>query len=154
MKGLSRPWRTRPSIHRHYPISPSPHLPIPSGFTLIELMVVISLLVILASLGLVQYRQSIIHTNEAVLKDDVVKMREAIDQYYADKNQYPETLDALVSGGYIREVPRDTFTKSVSTWITIPSEPDANNPTAQPGIINVKSGFAGTALDGTPYSDW
>ena len=124
------------------------------GFTLIELMVVMSLLVILASLGLVQYRQSIIHTNEAVLKDDLFKLRDALDQYYADKNKYPETLDSLVSDGYIRAVPKDPFTKSEGTWQTTLSEPDAANPTAQPGVENVKSGFDGTALDGTKYSDW
>src|SRR5579863_8257487 len=73
-----------------------------SGFTLIELMVVLSLIIVLASVGLVQYRQSIIHTNEAVLKDDLVKMRDALDQYYADKNQWPESLSALVSDGYVR----------------------------------------------------
>ena len=131
------------------------HWPTPgAGFTLIELMVVISLLVILASVGLVQYRQSIVHTNEAVLKDDLYKLRDALDRYHADKNQYPESLDSLVSSGYIRAVPKDPFTKSETTWLTITSEPDAANPTAQPGVENVKSGSDGTALDGTKYSDW
>src|SRR5947207_5032980 len=125
-----------------------------SGFTLIELMVVISLLVILASMGLVQYRHSIVHSQEAVLRDDLFKIRDAIDQYYADKNQYPESLDALVSEGYIRAVPKDPITKSESTWQTTPSEPDPSNPTAQAGVYNVKSGSEGTALDGTRYSDW
>jgi len=117
-------------------------------------MVVISLIVVLASIGLVQYKQSIIHTNEAVLKDDLFKLRDALDQYYADKNQYPASLDALVSDGYIRAVPKDPFTRSETTWQTELSEPDAANPTAQPGIYNVKSGFDGTALDGSKYSDW
>src|SRR5436190_12103433 len=85
-----------------------------SGFTLIELMVVISLLVILASMGLVQYRHSIVRSKEAVLKEDLFRIRDAIDQYYADKNQYPSTLDALVSDGYIRTVPKDPFTQSES----------------------------------------
>ena len=124
------------------------------GFTLIELMVVISLLVILASLGLVQYRNSIVHANEAVLKDDLFKLRDAIDQYYADKNQYPDSLDALVSEGYIRAVPQDPFTRSASSWQSVPAEPDASHPTAQPGVYDVKSGSDGTALDGTKYSDW
>jgi general secretion pathway protein G len=124
------------------------------GFTLIELMVVISLIVILASIGLVQYRYSLIHTDEAVLRDDLFKLRDAIDQYYADKNQYPSTLDALVSDGYIRAVPKDPITKSESSWQTIPSEPDASNPLTQPGVYNVKSGSDGTALDGTKYSEW
>jgi general secretion pathway protein G len=117
-------------------------------------MVVISLIVILASLGLVQYRHSIVHSQEAVLRDDLFKMRDAIDQYYADKNTYPESLDALVSDGYIRALPKDPFTKSESTWQTVPSEPDPANPTAQPGVYDVKSGSDGMSLDGSKYSDW
>jgi len=81
-------------------------------------------------------------------------MRDAIDQYYADKNQYPSGLDALVSEGYMRAVPKDPFTNSTSSWQTVPSEPDAANPTALPGINDVKSGAEATALDGTRYSDW
>ena len=124
------------------------------GFTLIELMVVISLIVILSSLAIVQYRHSIQMSQEAVLRDDLFKMRDAIDQYYADKNSYPQALDSLVSDGYIRALPKDPFTKSDSTWQTVPSEPDPSNPTAQPGVYDVKSGSDGTAADGTRYSDW
>jgi general secretion pathway protein G len=125
-----------------------------SGFTLIELMVVISLLVILASMGLVQYRQSIVRSKEAVLKEDLFRMRDAIDQYYADKNQYPSTLEALVSDGYLRRMPTDPFTNSESSWQTVPAEPDANNPVADPGVYDVKSGAEVNALDGTRYADW
>jgi len=124
------------------------------GFTLIELMVVLSIIVILSSLGLVQYRHSIVHSQEAVLHDDLTKLRDAIDQYYADKNQYPDSLDALVSDGYIRALPKDPFTRSETSWQTVPSEPDPSNPSAQPGVYDVKSGSDGTALDGTRYSDW
>jgi general secretion pathway protein G len=125
-----------------------------SGFTLIELMIVISLIVVLSSLALVQYRHSIVHSQEAVLRDDLFKLRDAIDQYYADKNTYPESLDALVSDGYIRSVPKDPFTKSESTWETVPSEPDPANPTAAPGVYDVKSGSDASSLDGSKYSDW
>jgi len=124
------------------------------GFTLIELMVVISLLVILASMGLVQYRNSITRTKEATLKEDLFRMRDAIDQYYADKNQYPSTLDSLVSDGYIRTVPKDPFTQSETTWQSVPAEPDPNNPVAEPGVYDVKSGSDATALDGTRYAEW
>jgi general secretion pathway protein G len=131
----------------NYPIQPR-------GFTLIELMIVLSLIVILATMGLVQYRNSQIHAREAVLREDLFRMRDAIDQYYADKNQYPSTLDALVSDGYLRKMPDDPFTKNSTSWQTVPAEPDPNNPTAEPGVYDVKSGSDATALDGTKYSEW
>jgi general secretion pathway protein G len=125
-----------------------------SGFTLIELMVVAAILIVLASLGLVQYRNSVVRARESVLKEDLFRMRDAIDQYYADKMQYPATLEALVTGGYMRKVPDDPFTMSASTWQTVPSEPDPNNPNSAPGIYDVKSGSEATALDNTKYADW
>ena len=124
------------------------------GFTIIELMVVLALIVILASLAMVQYRRTIIYSKEAVLRDDLTKLRDAIDQYYADKNQYPSTLGALASDGYLREIPKDPITESNSTWQEVPAEPDSSNPTAGPGVYDVKSGSDGTALDGTRYSEW
>jgi general secretion pathway protein G len=117
-------------------------------------MVVMALIVILASLAMVQYRRTIIYSKEAVLRDDLTKLRDAIDQYYADKNQYPSTLGALASDGYLREIPKDPITESNSTWQEVPAEPDATNPTAGPGVYDVKSGSDGTALDGTRYSEW
>jgi general secretion pathway protein G len=125
-----------------------------AGFTLIELMVVMSLIVILTTMGLAQYRNSVIYAREGVLKEDLFRLRDAIDQYYADKGQYPSTLDALVSDGYVRKLPEDPFTKSNSTWQTIPAEPDPNNPTAEAGVYDVKSGSDATALDGTKYAEW
>jgi len=124
------------------------------GFTLIELLVVISLISILATMGLVQYRNSVRHSQESVLKTNLFRMRDAIDQYYADKNRYPASLDALVTDGYLRRIPEDPVTRSADTWVTIPAEPDPANPSAEPGIFDVKSGAQGTALDGTSYSDW
>ena len=124
-----------------------------AGFTLIELMVVMSLIVILATVGLVQYRQSITYTKEAVLKDDLNKLRDAIDQYYADKNKYQSTLQDLVSSGYLRALPKDPFTNSDSSWQTVPAEPDPNNPTTQPGVYDVKSGAEGTTIDGKSLSE-
>ena len=124
------------------------------GFTLIELLIVLTLITILATMGLVQYRSSVTYAKEATLKQDLFRMRDAIDQYYADKNQYPSTLEALVSDGYLRKIPEDPFTKSNSTWQSIPAEPDPNNPTAEAGIYDVKSGSDATALDGTRYSEW
>ena len=124
------------------------------GFTIIELLVVVSIIVILATMGMTQYRHSVIYAREGVLKEDLFRLRDAIDQYYADKGQYPATLDALVSDGYVRKLPDDPFTRSNSSWQTVPAEPDPNNPTAEAGVFDVKSGSDATALDGTKYSEW
>ena len=125
-----------------------------SGFTMIELLVVVSLIVILATMGMTQYRTSVIHAREATLKEDLFRLRDAIDQYYADKGQYPSTLDALVSDGYVRKLPEDPFTKNNTSWQTVPAEPDPNNPVAEPGVYDDKSGSDATALDGTKYAEW
>jgi general secretion pathway protein G len=124
------------------------------GFTMIELAIVMSVIVILAAMGMAQYRNAQVRAGEAVLKEDLFQMRDAIDQFYADKNKYPTTLDELVSEGYIRKIPQDPITKSADTWQTVPAEPDPNNPTAEPGIYDVKSGSEASALDGTKYADW
>ena len=125
-----------------------------SGWTLIELLVVIALITILAGLAMTQYRNSVTSSKEAVLKTDLFRMRDAIDQYYADKGKYPASLDALVSDGYLRKIPEDPITRATDTWQTVPAEPDPANPSAEPGIYDVKSGAQGTGLDGTPYSEW
>src|SRR6478672_8528305 len=125
-----------------------------SGFTLVELLIVISLISILAAMGIVGYRNSVISAREAVLHTDLFRMRDAIDQYYADKGKYPSTLDSLVSEGYMRKVPEDPITKSSDTWVTVPAEPDPNNPSGEPGVYDVKSGAQGTALDGSSYADF
>ncbi len=124
------------------------------GFTIIELLVVLSIIMILATMGMTQYRQSVVYSRESILKEDLFRMRDAIDQYYADKGTYPGTLDALVSDGYVRKIPEDPFTKSNSSWQAVPAEPDPNNPTAEAGVFDVKSGSDATALDGTKYAEW
>lgn len=125
-----------------------------AGFTLLELMVVMSLIVILASLALVQYRHSVTLAREAVLKEDLYRMNDAIDQYYADKNKYPEALEDLVGAGYLRQIPVDPFTRSASTWQTVPAEPDPTNPASSFGIYAVKSGSEAMSSDGSRYADW
>ena len=144
----------RPTRLCNYPITRLSNFPIQTGFTLIELLVVVSLIVILASMGLAQYRNSIVRSREAVMKEDLFRMRDAIDQYHADKGQYPSSLDSLVSDGYLRKIPKDPFTDSESSWQTVPAEPDPNNPTAEAGVYDVKSGSDNTALDGSKYADW
>jgi general secretion pathway protein G len=124
------------------------------GFTLIELLIVMSLIVILAGIGLAVHANSQTRAREAVLKEDLFRMRDAIDQYYADKNAYPPSLDSLVTEKYLRAIPEDPFTGSNTTWQLTMSEIDAANPSAQPGVFDVKSGSEGRALDGTMYADW
>lgn len=125
-----------------------------SGWTLIELLVVIALITILAGLAMTQYRNSVTQAKEATLKTDLFRMRDAIDQYYADKGKYPASLEALVSDGYMRKIPEDPFTGTAETWQTTPAEPDPANPSAEPGIYDVKSGAEGTGLNGTAYTEW
>jgi general secretion pathway protein G len=124
-----------------------------AGWTLIEMLVVLALILVLASVAMTQYRNSIVSAREAVLRTDLFLMRDAIDQYYADKGKYPESLDVLVSERYIRAVPEDPITSSTD-WQTIaaPSEPGATSTST--GIYNVKSTAPGVSLDGSPYSEW
>jgi general secretion pathway protein G len=124
------------------------------GWTLIEMVVVMALIVILAGIATAQYRNSVTRSQEAVLKEDLFRLRDAIDQYYADKNKYPADLQTLVSDQYIREVPKDPFTQSADTWQTVPADPDPANPNLEPGVYNVKSGSDRTGLDGTAYAEW
>ena len=124
------------------------------GFTLIELLVVMTIIVLLASVGMVVYGTSVTRAKEAALSEDLFQMRKAIDEYYADKQKYPPSLDTLVTEKYLREIKPDPFTQSVETWQTVMSEPDASNPSAETGIWNVKSGAPGNGSDGRPYSEW
>jgi general secretion pathway protein G len=124
------------------------------GWTLIELLVVLSLIMILASVAMNQYNTSIRAAQEAVLKSNLMRMRDAIDQYFADKGTYPASIQTLVSEGYLRSVPTDPITRSNDTWTTTPAEPDPSRPSSDTGIYDVKSGSDGTAIDGSRYSDW
>lgn len=124
------------------------------GFTMIEMLIVMALVVILASVGMVQYKNSITRAEEATLKENLFRLRDAMDQFYADKNKWPSDLSELVSEGYIREVPVDPMTKSKETWQTKQAVPDPNNPASAGGIDDVHSGSERTALDGTRYAEW
>lgn len=131
----------------------SPRAP-QSGWTLIELVIVMAIITVLASLATVGARNAVVLSREATLKEDLFRMRDAIDQYYADKGKYPADLQALVSDQYIREVPVDPISNSRDSWQTVPAEPDPSNPSADPGIFNVKSGAEGTSLQGQAYSEF
>ena len=114
-----------------------------------------SIIVTLATIGLVQYRQSVMFAREAVLKDDLFQMREAIDQYYADKNQYPPTLDELVSSGYLRALPKDPVHELDELLADHPGRARSRTiPSRRSGVYDVKSGSDQTAMDGTRYADW
>ena len=124
------------------------------GFTLIELLIVVTLIVVLAGIGMSTYSTSVNRAKEAVLRENLFRMRDSIDQFYADKGAYPPDLSSLVSEGYMRQIPKDPFTESSDTWQVVMSEPDAANPNAAPGVYDIKSGAPGVSLDGTPYSDF
>ena len=121
---------------------------------MIELLIVMTIIIVLAALSMVGYRNSVRRSEEAVLKENLFRMRDAMDQYYADKAKWPSDLSELVSEGYIREIPEDPITHSKDTWRTEQAEPDANNPASSIGIDNVFSGSEETALDGSKYAEW
>ncbi len=124
------------------------------GFTLIELLIVIAIIGIIAGMAVAQLRTAPQRAREAVLKEDLYAIRDVIDQYFADKGKYPESLDTLVEEGYLRRIPVDPITESEGTWQTVQAEASDEDTEGAGGIIDVKSGADGTALDGTRYSDW
>jgi general secretion pathway protein G len=124
------------------------------GFTLVELMIVVSIILILISMAAPIYRNAVIRAREAVLRDNLFTMRQLIDEYTMDKQKAPQSLDELVSGGYIRKVPRDPFTGSDTTWQTVMEDSLQAVDQTAPGIIDVKSGSDKTSLEGTPYNTW
>ena len=124
-----------------------------SGWTLVEMLIVISLVVIMAGIATISYTTAITRSREAVLKEDLFRMRDAIDQYFADRTEYPASLDMLVSEGYLRTIPDDPFTDSSATWQTITADYDPSNPLTQ-GIYDVRSGAESLAIDGSPYAEW
>jgi general secretion pathway protein G len=125
-----------------------------AGFTLIELLVVVAIIGILAAVAVGQYKHSIQKAKEAVLKEDLFRMRTQINLYFADKGRYPYDLQALVDDQYLSAVPVDPITQSADTWIEEYAEMDEGDISTEPGIENVRSGAAGVAMDGTNYSDW
>lgn len=124
-----------------------------TGWTLIELVVVVSLMSTLVAIAMVGYGTAVTRAREAVLKEDLFRMRDAIDQYYADRTEYPPALENLVSEGYLRAIPEDPFTRSTATWQVVLAEYDPADPLAQ-GVFDVHSGASGAGLDGTPYAEW
>ena len=126
------------------------------GFTLIEVLIVVAIVGLLAAIAIPQYRHAQTKAREAVLKTDLYIFRDVINQYYADKQKYPSSLEDLVTDGYIRAIPVDPMTGSAETWVTVQEELGEleEGSTVEPGIYDVKSGSEGTGSDGRPYSEW
>lgn len=132
------------------------------GFTLLELIIVVAIIGILATIAMPNLKDMPRRANESVLKTNLRTIRDVIDQYYGDQGHYPESLDVLVEKKYFRIVPYDPMTKSNKSWVLVFEEPDLEEPPAEtdlpeggePGIIDVHSGSERLALNGTPYADW
>ena len=124
------------------------------GFTMVELMIVMAIIVILISIAIPQYQKSIIRAKESVLQNNLHTLREVIDEYTYDKKKAPQSLDDLVSAGYLREIPMDPITNSNQTWKVIMEDALQSVDQTDPGIFDVKSGSDKSGLDGTPYADW
>lgn len=131
------------------------------GFTLLELIIVVAIIGILATVAMPALKDVPRRANEAVLKTNLHTIRDVIDQHYGDKGKYPTSLQALVDAGYLKKIPND-ITKRNDTWLLVYEEVDPDNPPAesegsedgQPGIVDVHSGSPLNSLDGTPYSEW
>jgi general secretion pathway protein G len=124
------------------------------GFTLIELLIVMSIIVILVSIAIPLYQKSILRTKESVLHNNLMTLRTTIDEYTYDKQKAPQTLQDLVQEGYLREVPKDPITDSITTWRTVMEDAAQSVNQTEPGIFDVHSGSDRMGLDGTPYADW
>jgi general secretion pathway protein G len=122
------------------------------GFTLLELMIVISIIIILAIIVLPQYQRTVVVARESVLKDDLYQMRKMLDQYAADKGQLPQSLDDLVTAGYLREMPVDPMTEKREWNATIGADPTSSE--GGQGVTDVHSTSTDASTEGTPYSQW
>jgi general secretion pathway protein G len=125
-----------------------------AGFTLIELMIVMAIIGILATLAIPSFISALKHAREAVLKEDLQTMRAAIDSYTMDKQKAPQSLDDLVQDGYLKAIPEDPMTHAKDTWVPDTSDAMYSIDETDPGITDVHSGSEETGTDGQPYSTW
>ncbi|HEY3936195.1 MAG TPA: type II secretion system protein [Bryobacteraceae bacterium] len=124
------------------------------GFTLIELMVVMAIISVLLAIAIPLYQKSITRAKESVLRNNLFTLRTMIDEYTIDKQKAPDSLQDLVSEGYLRQVPQDPITSSDQTWRLIMEDTPVGGSSSSPGIFDVRSGSDKTGLDGTAYADW
>lgn len=141
--GMARPIRSGEKLSRRQ-----------FGFTLIELMIVMAIVSILVAIAVPIYQKAIIRAKESVLRNNLFTLRTMIDEFTVDKQHAPQTLDELVSEGYLRQIPVDPMTGSNQSWKIIMEDTPAGGENQPPGIFDVKSGAEGNSLDGSPYSDW
>lgn len=125
-----------------------------SGFTLIEIMIVMAIVTILVSIAVPLYQKSILRAKESVLRNNLFTIRTLIDEYTYDKQKAPQSLDELVSEGYLRQVPIDPITGSNTSWKLIMEDAGSSVNQTESGIFDVRSGSDKTSLEGTPYSEW
>ena len=124
----------------------------PTGYTLLELMIVVAIAGILVTLAVPSFQRSAVKAREAALKQNLATIRTVLDQHYADQGIYPKSLEALVEAGYLRQIPVDPFTKTADSWVLVYEENAGDD--EEGGIFDVHSGSDLTALDGTAYSEW
>jgi general secretion pathway protein G len=124
------------------------------GFTLVELMIVMAIIAVLMSVAIPIYSRSITRSKESVLKNNLFTMRTVIDEYTYDKQKAPQTLNDLVSDGYLRQIPVDPITGTADSWRVINEDASNTVNQSEPGIFDVRSGSDKTSLEGTPYSEW
>ena len=135
-------------------VSPDARQALESGFTLIELIIVMTIIGLLTAIAIPSYLNSVRKAREAVLREDLHTMRGAIDSYTVDKEQAPQSLDDLVQAGYLKSLPIDPITNKADTWNTTQSDDMTNISETQGGIGDVHSGSQGLASDGTTYNNW
>lgn len=124
------------------------------GFTVIELMIAMAIVLVVLAVAVPQYQKAIIRAKESVLRQNLFTLRTTIDEYTYDKQKAPQSLEDIVREGYLRQLPFDPITGKNSTWKIIMEDASSSVNQMEPGIFDVKSGSEKTSLEGTPYSEW
>jgi general secretion pathway protein G len=124
------------------------------GYTLVEILIVLTIVSMLVSIAVPLYQKALLRTKESVLRNNLFTLRNVIDEYTYDKQKAPQSLQDLVSEGYLRQIPKDPITDSNQTWKVIMEDSLTSVSQTEPGIFDVRSGSDARSLEGTPYSEW